>query len=540
MNCAGLPMRRLLPSLSIILIAGFNPAHALQPMPEAPPLVAEARKSVAWLMVYKDDRQFRATGFVVARPSDGKKIILTAGHIFQSGMTLTARLPGTARPVPCDLIAVSGKHDLMAVSPTIPIDAPALPLLSQDDPQPKLDDPVLVIGCPGGLDWAHYKGQINGQPMSAADLDKLLAPADSTGRRTPHGDAIVLRHNAFSMPGMSGSPILDTRGRVIGVQLGTLPKASNVSFSIHARHIADLDLQARPRPFVGGPALDSDIGHVLSAADSVKQPFVIRIGDQDVDARCLSQGYLPRDAEALTRRYIQDQEQFARIFSGPRLQKLLDDTPIAQITNPAFGFRVLVPKSYTYRIERLERPQGIIVTFISDDPTVASPFNTITMRAFLNTNYYLLAKRRFDASVESGNLSCPEEFAEDPFRRAAWQQGLINGYQIGFLTSTFPHEFLGISVREQNGKVVGLPERQVFQHRQSIMWDPLNTSWVRSNYDAEDGKLAHAVRIGYREGVFVVIHYEFLQKDREQFFKGGEPGRNFVERAFIAASVSLY
>src|SRR5262245_59845897 len=126
-------MRTRLPFVLWLAFLVAGPAGATQPEDDFARLVAEARKSVAWLIPRKDGLEYHATGFVVARPGDGKKVILTAGHVYQNGMALTARLPGMARPVPCELIAVSPKHDLMAVWPLIPIDNPALPLLEAQD-----------------------------------------------------------------------------------------------------------------------------------------------------------------------------------------------------------------------------------------------------------------------------------------------------------------------------------------------------------------------------------------------------------------------
>jgi hypothetical protein len=530
----------LVPVLFSLLVAGGGPARAQGLREDGFRLVGDARKSVTWIIVYKDGRQYRATGFVIARPGDGKKIILTAGHIFQNGMTLTARLPGMARPVPCDLIDVSSRHDLMAVSPTIPIDAPALTLLGENDPQPALSDPVLVIGCPGGLDWAHYRGEINGRPVSAAELTRLLAPADLNGRKTPFGDVVLLRHNAFSSPGMSGGPLLDARGKVIGVQLGTLPKASNVSFSVHAKHIGELNLRAEPRRFEGGPVLDSDIGHALSLEKDSDENLVMRLGDQDVDVRCLHQGYVARDASAVISRFVKDERWFRAHFTNEQLQALLDETPVALITNPAFGFRVLVPKGYSYTIRKSTSPVGVIVTFTSGDPTVAAPYNTITVRAFPNTEYAFRVKRLFDDRIQRGDLKPPQDLQGDPFRQTHWRNKYLEGAQIGMVSVSFPVKELGIRARDAKGVVWGSPEREIFDVRSedSVVFG--ETSWTRCNYDAEHGTIGHAVHYGIWENVIVIVHYQFQKKDRQDFFSGKTVNRSFSDRMFIASTISLY
>jgi hypothetical protein len=533
-------MRTKLPFGLWLALVLACPASAAEPEGDFARLVGEARKSVAWLIPRKDGLEYHATGFVVARPGDGKKVILTAGHVYQNGMALTARLPGMARPVPCELIAVSPKHDLMAVWPLIPIDNPALPLLDAQDVPPKLGDPIVTIGCPGGLDWEHFRGEINGEPITAADLQKRLGVSNFNGRTSPFGDAVLLRHNAFSSPGMSGGPVLDRRGRVIGVQIGTLPKASNVSFGIHAKHAADLDLNAAPRPFSKGPELSSDIGHVLAIEKHADQPLLLRVGDEEVDARCSHFGYVPKDADTVIGRYVQDEKRFRELFTKERLQKLLDDTPVAHITNPAFGFRVLVPKGYVYGIEESKRPTGIVVTFTSGDPAVAPPYNTITIRAFLNTEYALRAKRLFDEKIRSGDLKYPNGARDDAFLRTEYRKGCIEGIQLGMVSTRFPFEVLGIRVRDENGRVYGNPDHELFEAHSALSPNIGKTAWVRHNYDATEGPVAHAVHCGLFENVIVVVHYQFLKKDRERFFAGKDPSSNFLERAFIASTVSLY
>ncbi len=532
----------LLVNLPLVVAAFAEPSQGGEAEDRDSASVTRLRKSVASLIGYADGKEFRATGFVVERPGDSKKLILTAGHIFRKKMVLYARLPGMKGKVECDLIAVSAKHDLMAVAPHRPIEAPALPLLASEETQPKLNDRVVLIGCPGGLDWTLFKGEINADPITAHELQTALGTLDLEGQKTPNGDALLLRHSTFSFPGMSGGPLIDTQGQVIGVQLGTLPKASNVSFAVHAQHLRDLDLSREPRLFAGGPKMDSDIANVLAIQRPSNAPFLIRIGDEDVDVRCFHFGYVPNDAETVITKYIQDEERFREFFTKGRLQALLATTRVAHITNPAFGFRVLVPKGYMYRIEELKRPRGgILVAFTSGDPAIAAPYNTITVRAFPNTTYLSSARRTIDEGIRTGRIKFPEKLTDTPLARYEWRRGLLEGAQVGTVSTLFPYEELDIRVKdERTGKTWGKPEAELFLKRTTISGAFPNTCWARSNYDAEDGPHAHAVHCANREDVIVVVHYQFQKKDRETFLAGEGASSNFLERAFIAATVSLY
>ena len=74
-----------------------------------------------------------------------------------------------------------------------------------------------------------------------------------------------------------------------------------------------------------------------------------------------------------------------------------------------------MPKGYRYEIEKSKDPSGVVVTFTSPDPTVAPPYGTITIRAFVNAKSYLSAKRLFNEEIASGKLQYPEEAKNDPF-----------------------------------------------------------------------------------------------------------------------------
>ena len=178
-----------------------------------------------------------------------------------------------------------------------------------------MSDPVIAIGCPGGLDRTYFKGQINADPITAAKLEENQGPLSAKGKSSPSGDALLLRHSAFSTPGMSGAPILDKHGRVIAVQLGTLPKASNVCFAVHAKQFADLDLNAKHHAFSDGPTMAADIGSVLSIEKHADEPLAIKTDEEELDARCYHFGYVPKDAKTVLDNYIQDEKWFSDRFS---------------------------------------------------------------------------------------------------------------------------------------------------------------------------------------------------------------------------------
>lgn len=535
-------MRLTLPfALALTLLVSAPPAHGDGPDDREAELVARARKSVAWLVGFKDGHEFRATGFVVTRPGDGKKVILTAGHIFHDKMVLSARLPGMRSPVECDLLDFSDKHDLMAVAPHHgDIDVPALPLLTAADPQPRLSDPVFTIGCPGGLDLSSFRGEINAEPIKAAELQEALPSPEVPGKMVPYGDTVLLRHSTFSFPGMSGGPVLDGRGRVIAVQIGTLPKASNVSFAVHAKHVGDLNLANRPRVFTGATVADSEIHNALTVERKAAPPVLIRLGDEEVDARCFHFGYVPADADTVLERYIQDKRRFLEFFTRERLRTLLDGTRVAHITNPTLGFRVLVPKGYAYDVVETQARTGVVVTFRSPDEAIPEPYRTITVRAFIDDEGYDLAEREASAGIKAGKYPLPKRYEDTPYYRTLWHRSVRDTKLLERAQEVFPQHILGIRLVDQQGKITGNPKDPLFRlATDSFSGDP-STAWERHNYDAVNGNVVHAVHYAVRENVTVIVHYQLLKKDRENFLAGNEVGKAFLERAFIASTVSLY
>ena len=99
------PMRQPLPLM--LCLAWRSPSRQSTPRtPTMATLASWLRLGKAWSCSSRTSTgHTHATGFVVARPGDGKKVILTAGHVYQKGMTLTAHVPGMTKPVPCELIS---------------------------------------------------------------------------------------------------------------------------------------------------------------------------------------------------------------------------------------------------------------------------------------------------------------------------------------------------------------------------------------------------------------------------------------------------
>lgn len=134
------------------------------------------------------------TGFVA-----GKGGITTNAHVVDGCRSVELK-QSDAPPVHASQIRIDRALDLAVVDIALPRPAPALPL--RHDP-PRLGEPAYLLGFP------LQRSLLPGQPSFYATTVSGLG-----GLR---GDPQVFRLQALALPGMSGAPVLDASGRVIGV-----------------------------------------------------------------------------------------------------------------------------------------------------------------------------------------------------------------------------------------------------------------------------------------------------------------------------------
>ncbi len=171
------------------------------------------------------------TGFVVAR--DGT--IVTNNHVVGESETAQVRFNDSGRQVEAQVLGTDPSSDL-AVLQVDPDAAGALrPLALADSDDVQVGDTVVAIGHPFGLDRTATSGIVSG-----------------TGReiQAPNGFQIdnVIQTDAAINPGNSGGPLLDAKGRVIGVnsQIATSSGGSQgVGFAVPSNIVRDVLPQLR-------------------------------------------------------------------------------------------------------------------------------------------------------------------------------------------------------------------------------------------------------------------------------------------------------
>ena len=145
-----------------------------------------------------DRGQASGTGFVLNE--DG--FIATNAHVIDGGRRVRVAL-GEADPIPAKIVGSDPSADL-AVVKVDPDDADLTPVPLGDSESVHVGDPVVAIGNPFGYEHTVTTGIVSAVGRS------IKAPNEFSIDDAIQTDAAI-------NPGNSGGPLLDARGRVIGV-----------------------------------------------------------------------------------------------------------------------------------------------------------------------------------------------------------------------------------------------------------------------------------------------------------------------------------
>jgi len=147
--------------------------------------------------VYKT-RQGTGSGFIWDKEGD----VVTNYHVIQGADSARIRL-ADGRIYSAVLVGASADHDLAVLRINVPFNAPEpVPLGSSNDLQ--VGQKVFAIGNPFGLDYTLTSGIISA-------LDRSIN--EDRGHEIHH----LIQTDAAINPGNSGGPLLDSAGRLIGI-----------------------------------------------------------------------------------------------------------------------------------------------------------------------------------------------------------------------------------------------------------------------------------------------------------------------------------
>ena len=155
----------------------------------------------------------------------GDGIIATNFHVIDGARYGYVSLVGDSQPYQVlGTVAVDKQRDLVLLAVNR---AKATPLQLDDSASPvDVGDTVYVAGNPEGLEGTFSQGIVSG-------VRQL-------------GDSMLIQVTAPISAGSSGGPVLNQKGRVIGVAVATFKEGQNLNFAVPVIHLSGLLLKVGP------------------------------------------------------------------------------------------------------------------------------------------------------------------------------------------------------------------------------------------------------------------------------------------------------
>jgi S1-C subfamily serine protease len=194
--------------------SAIRPASVIVHDGDIQAILRKVQPAVVRIDVNGPDGQGTGTGFIVA--ADG--VIVTNAHVAANAFTIKVTL-ADARIATASVVGIDAAHDLAVVKialknlPTVQIG---------DSASVEVGDSVVAIGNALALE---------GTPTVTSGIVSALHRTISTENSTLHD---VIQTDAAINPGNSGGPLLDSSGRVIGINtaIASPADANNIGFAI--------------------------------------------------------------------------------------------------------------------------------------------------------------------------------------------------------------------------------------------------------------------------------------------------------------------
>jgi len=200
---------------------------------------------------------------------DDRGNVVTNFHVIEGASAARVRL-NDGRDYPAKLVGANASHDLAVLHIDVPSNRPPpLPIGSSHDL--RVGQRVFAIGNPFGLDWTLTTGIVSA-------LDRALDGDD--GHTIEH----LIQTDAAINPGNSGGPLLDSAGRVIGMNTAIYSPSGASAGIGFAVPIDTIDRVATALIAYGkyaSPSLgietDDDVNDTLAERLGVQGVFVLKV-----------------------------------------------------------------------------------------------------------------------------------------------------------------------------------------------------------------------------------------------------------------------
>lgn len=206
--------------LCLLLAAALTCAQALALNAEQ--IYRQASPAVMTILVYgpKGEALGNGTGFLV----DADGTALTAYHVIRDAAKATARFSDGATCKILGVVAFDESRDIAVVR----VEETKRPFLTVAKQVPAIGSESFVIGAPKGLEFSITEGIVN-------------QVRDDGGTQS-------IQFSAPVSPGNSGSPLIDSEGRAVGVVSYQRTDGQNLNFAVPTSYVSDMNLAAQAKP----------------------------------------------------------------------------------------------------------------------------------------------------------------------------------------------------------------------------------------------------------------------------------------------------
>ncbi|MBU0508330.1 tetratricopeptide repeat protein [bacterium] len=204
-----------LQALFFLIFAGAaSPIFAQESLPD---IVERISPSVVVILTYDETGEAIAqgSGFFVNDKGD----VVTNFHVIEGASSLDIKTSdGKLHPVTA-VLAEDMEGDLAVLSVDVPVEV--VRVLPVNVVLPRTAESIIVIGCPLGLELTVSDGIVSAV-------------------RNVEGFGNIVQITAPISPGSSGGPVVDMKGNVIGVAMGTIIDGQNLNFAIPGERVSSL------------------------------------------------------------------------------------------------------------------------------------------------------------------------------------------------------------------------------------------------------------------------------------------------------------
>jgi S1-C subfamily serine protease len=254
---------------------------------------------------------------------DDRGHVVTNNHVVAGASGAQVRL-SDGRDVSASLVGVSPAHDLAVLRIDVSDLPPALPIGASADL--RVGQTTFAIGNPFGLDWTLTTGIVSA-------LDRSLTSED--GRQSIEH---LIQTDAAINPGNSGGPLLDSAGRLIGVNTliySPSGASAGVGFAVPVdtvnRVVPQLIATGQyVRPTLG-VEVDERLNQLLTERSAVKGVVVLRVTPGSAaEAAGLRGALIEAGGRSITPRDVIVEVNGTAVESVARLLGRLDDHRVGE------------------------------------------------------------------------------------------------------------------------------------------------------------------------------------------------------------------